>query len=131
MRKVRGMGGILTSRSLDSAGAGGNDGGSRWRPGMRRALLVVLLLAACSDPHAAARAAARDQAEAELATDPGAALRTARAALTEHGSDPALSLVAGLAHLRLEQRSEAIKEADVGLSAPDLPPEMRADLNWV
>jgi hypothetical protein len=99
---------------------------------MARALVVLLLLlAACGDPHADARAAALAQAQSELAADPAAALRTAKVALHEHGADPALSLLAGLAHLALEQRNEAIAEADAGLSAEGLTPEMRAELCWV
>jgi len=99
---------------------------------MARALVLLLLLvASCSDPHATARAAALAQAQSELATDPAAALRTAKAALAEHGADPRLSLVAGLAHQQLHEPGEAIAQAEAGLAADELPPDLRADLSWV
>jgi hypothetical protein len=94
-------------------------------------VLLLLLLAACGDPHAAARDAALAQAQSELAADPAAALRTANTALVEHGADPRLSLVAGLAHLHLHEPSEAIAQAEAGLAADELPPDLRADLSWV
>jgi hypothetical protein len=94
-------------------------------------LLLLLLVAACGDPHAQARDAAAAQAQSELAADPSAALRTAKAALAEHGADPRLELVAGLAHLQLHETSEAVTQAEAGLSADELPPDLRADLSWV
>jgi hypothetical protein len=100
-------------------------------PRPRALLLPLLLLAACSDPAADAREAARATARAALGQDPSRALHVARAALAEHGPDPGLGLLAGLACQRLERRSEALEHADAGLATEDLPADLRADLAWV
>lgn len=100
---------------------------------MRRACLALLLLlpSACSDASADARATALAEAQAALDADASRALHVARAALADHGADPRLSLVAGLACQRLERRTEALELADAGLLAGDLPPALRAELEWV
>jgi len=98
---------------------------------LRWLVLLLVMLAGCGDASEAARNTAADEAQAALATDPARALRVAKAALAEHGPDPRLSLVAGLAHMHLEQRSEAIAQAGAGLAVDDLPPDLHADLSWV
>jgi hypothetical protein len=103
---------------------------------LRRACLALLALllawpCACSDASADARAAALAEAQAALEADPSRALHAARAALSDHGADPRLSLVAGLACQRLERRSEALEHADAGLAVEGLEPGLRAELAWV
>jgi hypothetical protein len=98
---------------------------------LRWLVLLLVMVAGCSDAAESARTQAVDEARARLESDPAQALRVAKSALAEHGADPRLSLVAGLAHLRLEQRSEAIAQADAGLAVEDLPADLHADLSWV
>ncbi len=98
---------------------------------MRCLAVLLVVLSGCSDAAQSARGRAAEEAASLLAGDPRAALRVARAAQADHGADPRLSLVAGLAHMRLEQRSEAIEQAEAGLAVEDLPPDLRADLSWV
>jgi len=99
---------------------------------VKAALAALLLaLAACGDPSAPGRDAALAGAQAALESDPSSALHLARAGLSDHGADARLSLVAGLACLQLERRSEALAAADEGLAADDLPADLRADLSWV
>ena len=98
---------------------------------MTRVLVLLLLLAGCGDPQAEARAAAQRQAESELASDPGAALRTVRAAIAEHGADARLELVAGLACKSLGQTTEQLQHAEAGLAFDEPFTALRADLSWV
>lgn len=94
-------------------------------------LLLLLALAACSDAQAPDREERLREAQAALAQDASRALHLARAALAETGPDARLSLVEGLACLRLERRSEARTAADAGLAAAELDEDLRADLSWV
>lgn len=93
--------------------------------------LLVVLLAACGNASADARAKAESDALAALDKDPSQALHLARGALAEFGPDARLSLVAGLACLRLDRRDEAILDAETGLADESASADLHADLSWV
>jgi hypothetical protein len=98
-----------------------------------KTLAAALLLGGvlgCSDGGSEARSTAADEAERQLATDPSAALHTVRSALTDHGTDPALSLLAARACLALDRRSEALEHAQAGLDAEDLDEDTESELEW-
>lgn len=99
---------------------------------MKPALALLLLaLAACSEAQVPGREDRIREAQAALAQDASRALHLARAAQVDGGPDARLSLVEGLACLRLERRSEARAAADAGLAAADLGEALHADLSWV
>ena len=93
-------------------------------------LLLVLVLGACGDDGAKARADAVAAAKAVLAENPSKALHLMNEAKASHGSDAGLALVEAEALTALDRRDDAIDVADDALSAENLPEDVRADLNW-
>jgi hypothetical protein len=93
-------------------------------------LLSSAMASACGDAAATARAEALDQGRAVLAEDASRALFLARGALTEHGADARLSLLAAEACLALDRRNDALVHAEQGLSHEGLDEALAADLHY-
>jgi hypothetical protein len=95
-------------------------------------VLLVLALAApgCGSKTEEQRADRLQEGLAKLESDPSAALFIARDALSRQGEDPRLRLLAAMACLRLERRSNALEYADQGLQSEDLDDDLKADLQW-